>query len=216
VRITVRDNGPGVPDDIRSRIFDPFFTTKPVGQGTGIGLSVCHGMVSAHGGSISVDEAAGGGAVFTVLLPADEKAQAPGEAPAEETPEPEAAARRRVLVVDDEPDITGFLVEILEASGHAVDVAASGQSALAQLKQRDYQAIICDLRMPHMDGPGLYEALKTLKPHLLDRIIFATGDLLNETTDSFLQSTGRPCIEKPFMPAQIRELVEQVAGENEG
>ncbi|WP_193367868.1 PAS-domain containing protein [Pelagibius marinus] len=214
VRITVRDNGPGVPDDIRSRIFDPFFTTKPVGQGTGVGLSVCHGMVSAHGGSISVDEAAGGGAVFSVLLPAGETAQAPGEEQQEEAPEPEAVARRQVLVIDDEPDITGFLVEILEASGHAVDVAASGESALAQLKQRDYQVIICDLRMPHMDGPGLYEALKALKPHLLDRIIFATGDLLNETTDSFLKSTGRPCVEKPFLPAQIRELVEQVTAEN--
>src|SRR5690606_28615528 len=70
VRISVRDNGPGVPETIRSRIFDPFFTTKPVGQGTGIGLSVCHGMVSAHGGSISVADAAGGGADFAVLLPA--------------------------------------------------------------------------------------------------------------------------------------------------
>jgi signal transduction histidine kinase len=70
VRIAVRDTGPGVPGDIRSRIFDPFFTTKPVGEGSGVGLSVCHGMVSAHGGSISVDDAGGGGAVFTVLLPA--------------------------------------------------------------------------------------------------------------------------------------------------
>ncbi|MEO3428796.1 PAS-domain containing protein [Pelagibius sp. CAU 1746] len=221
VRITVRDNGPGVPGDIRSRIFDPFFTTKPVGQGTGVGLSVCHGMVSAHGGSISVDEAAhdekgAGGAVFTVLLPAGGNAPASGEKREEETPKAGTAAQCRVLVVDDEPDITGFLVEILEAAGHAVDVAASGESALAKLEQRDYQAIVCDLRMPHLDGPGLYEALKAQKPHLLERMIFATGDLLNETTDTFLKSTGRPCVEKPFLPAQIRELVEKVAGKQEG
>ena len=212
VRIKVRDSGPGVPDDIRSRIFDPFFTTKPVGQGTGIGLSVCHGMVSAHGGSISVDEAPDGGAVFTVLLPAAETPEdregnlQPVAAPAA------APAGHRVLVIDDEPDITGFLVEILEASGHRVEVAGSGRAALQRLDNADYDAIICDLRMPLLDGPGLFQALKAVKPHLLERVIFATGDLLNEQTDRFLKESGRPCVEKPFLPAQIRDLVEKVAG----
>ena len=64
--------------------------------------------------------------------------------------------------------------------------------------------------MPHLDGPGLYDALKDSKPYLLNRMIFATGDLLNETTHSFLKATGRPCIEKPFLPAQIRKLVDEV------
>ena len=216
VRITVRDTGPGVPEEIRSRIFDPFFTTKAVGQGTGVGLSVCHGMVSAHGGSIAVadapeDEAGSGGAVFTVLLPAGSaEAAAP---PAAEPPAREAPAQR-VLVIDDEPDITGFLVEVLEAAGHRVTVAGSGQEALELLKAGDYEAIICDLRMPHLDGPGLYAALETLKPQLLQRIVFATGDLLNAETERFLAQTGRPCIEKPFMPAQIRRLVEEIAEQN--
>ncbi|MEQ9606645.1 MAG: PAS-domain containing protein, partial [Kiloniellaceae bacterium] len=217
VRITVRDNGPGVPHDIRSRIFDPFFTTKPIGQGTGVGLSVCHGMVSAHGGSISVgeaprDERGSGGAVFTVLLPAG---TASAEAKPDNTPRPRAAARHEVLVIDDEPDITGFLVEVLEAAGHAVDVAASGEAALAQLRDKDYSAIICDLRMPHLDGPGLYEKLKTVKPRLVERMIFATGDLLNAETERFLKASGRPCVEKPFMPSQIRQLVEELADGSE-
>ncbi len=216
VRITVRDNGPGIPGDIRSRIFDPFFTTKPVGQGTGVGLSVCHGMVSAHGGSIAADDAPDGGAVFTVLLPAETAVEEDGERPAEATALPRAPARHKVLVIDDEPDITDFLVEILETSGHAVDIATSGKAALAQLAAHDYHAIICDLRMPHLDGPGVYDAVKKMKPHLLQRMIFATGDLLNETTDRFLKETGRPCIEKPFLPAQIRDLVEEVAGTSEG
>ena len=224
VRITVRDNGPGVPPDVRSRIFDPFFTTKPVGQGTGVGLSVCHGMVSAHGGSIAVGDAPrgdgpendglGGGALFTVLLPAGKPGEEQDVPSAAASEAPAVAAEfgaRHVLVIDDEPDITGFLTEVLEAEGHRVDVAASGQAALELLTQRDYAAIICDLRMPHLDGPGLYDALKRLKPQLVERMIFATGDLLNETTDRFLKASGRPCIEKPFMPAQIRELVEEVS-----
>ena len=213
IRVRVRDNGPGIPDEIRSRIFDPFFTTKPVGHGTGIGLSVCHGMVSAHGGSIAVENAPGGGAVFTVLLPAGGAVQPELEV-VEEAPRP--SAERQILVVDDEPDITSFLVEILEAAGHAVDVASSGQAALTNLAARDYAAIICDLRMPHLDGPGLYGAISETKPHLLDRFVFITGDLLNERTDRFLKKTGRPCIEKPFMPAQIRELVEEIAEQKGG
>src|SRR3546814_6635914 len=100
-----------LPEEIRSRIFDPFFTTKPIGQGTGVGLSVCHGMVSAHGGSIGVADAAGGGAVFTVLLPAGSPEAAPQP---EAHSAPREAVRRQVLVIDDEPDITGFLVEVLE------------------------------------------------------------------------------------------------------
>ncbi len=208
VRIVVRDTGPGIPEEIRSRIFDPFFTTKPVGHGTGVGLSVCHGMVTAHGGSISVENAASGGAVFTVLLPAGGMTRP--ELP-EEVLLPHHSEERQILVVDDEPDITSFLVEILEAAGHSVDVASSGQTALSNLATRDYAAIICDLRMPHLDGPGLYGALSETKPHLLDRFIFITGDLLNERTDRFLKKSGRPCIEKPFMPNQIRGLVEEIA-----
>ncbi len=208
VRIVVRDNGPGIPEEIRSRIFDPFFTTKPVGHGTGVGLSVCHGMVTAHGGSITVDNAPEGGAIFTVLLPAGGEAQP--ELP--EAAEPALQSQEeQILVVDDEPDITSFLVEILEAAGHSVDVASSGQAALTNLAGRDYAAIICDLRMPHLDGPGLYGALSETKPHLLDRFVFITGDLLNERTDRFLKKTGRPCIEKPFMPNQIRQLVDEIA-----
>jgi CheY-like chemotaxis protein len=175
-------------------------------------------MVSAHGGSISVGDAPksdglDGGALFTVLLPAGESDEAESELPRTDSDAAAGAAadQRHVLVIDDEPDITGFLVEVLEAEGHTVDVAASGQAALELLTQRDYAAIICDLRMPHMDGPGLYDALRKLKPHLLDRMIFATGDLLNEETGRFVKESGRPCIEKPFMPAQIRELVEEVS-----
>src|SRR3546814_18845482 len=68
--------------------------------------------------------------------------------------------------------------------------------------------------MPHLDGPGLYEALKAMKPQLLNRVVFATGDLLNAETERFLKQSGRPCIEKPFMPAQIRQLAEEIAEQN--
>ena len=110
IRLTVADNGPGVPPAIRSRIFEPFFTTKPVGMGTGIGLSVCHGVVTAHGGTITVDDAPGGGAVFEIRLPATTTVEA--AVPAGPAPNL-IGAGGRVLVVDDEPAVAELLSDIL-------------------------------------------------------------------------------------------------------
>jgi PAS domain S-box-containing protein len=118
VRVEVADTGPGVPPPDRRRIFEPFFTTKPTGFGTGIGLSVCHAVVAAHEGSIEAGERPGGGALFTVRLPAapagEAEVAAPGAAPGPPRP-------ARVLVVDDEPEILAMLGEILARDGHAVE-----------------------------------------------------------------------------------------------
>ena len=127
VRIEIADNGPGVPEDLRARIFDPFFTTKPEGVGTGVGLSVCKGIVESHDGRIEAGAAPEGGALFAVVLPA---AAADAAAPAEAAPAEAAPARgRRMLVVDDEPGIAATLAEILESGGAAVDIAHDGAQA---------------------------------------------------------------------------------------
>jgi PAS domain S-box-containing protein len=114
VRLMISDNGPGIPPELRSRVFEPFFTTKPVGGGTGIGLSICHAFVSAHGGSIEVDETPGGGATFTIRLPVV-AAGIEGSATHDE-PVPEIA-RRRALVIDDEHDLAELLAEMLSREG---------------------------------------------------------------------------------------------------
>jgi two-component system NtrC family sensor kinase len=208
IEFEVCDTGPGVPRDIRGRIFDPFFTTKPVGLGTGIGLAVCHGMVAAHNGSISVDEAPGGGARFVVGLPWGSGAGDDAE------PGPtydRADLSGRVLVVDDEHEIRELLFDILESTGLEVEMAASGREALRLISSRPYAAILCDLRMPDMDGPGLYGEVARQAPDALERFIFATGDLLNEAADSFLTQAARPYLAKPFLPEQVRHVVTNVA-----
>ncbi|HSA80793.1 MAG TPA: PAS-domain containing protein [Geminicoccaceae bacterium] len=207
IELAVSDTGLGVPEAIRRRIFDPFFTTKPTGAGTGIGLTVCHGMVSAHGGSIAVDDAPGGGARFTVRLPC--AGTGVGAGPAEPALD-HSRGRSRILVVDDEADVRSFLAELLRIDGHEVTVAKSGKEALVRLAEQDYGAIICDLRMPEMDGPELYAALAHEHPWLLSRIIFTTGDVLSEPSRRFLEACQRPCLEKPFLPAQLRRLIEEV------
>jgi len=130
VELTVTDTGVGIPAEIQPRIFDPFFTTKGV-QRTGLGLAVAYGTLQRHGGTITVASAPGQGTTVTLRLPAAVAVQvaappAPGPARAGVTP-------RRLLVIDDEPQMRGTLASLLRAAGHTVTEAASGPAGLAPL-----------------------------------------------------------------------------------
>jgi anti-sigma regulatory factor (Ser/Thr protein kinase) len=152
VVLTVADTGPGIPPPIRQRIFEPFFTTKPPGHGTGLGLSLCQGIVEQHRGTIEVESPPGRGAVFRIELPV-EAPPAESEAAAEaELPPIEG---RTILLVDDEPDVAALLADLLAEDHHQVDVAHHGAAALGRLTRRAYDLILSDLRMPELDGPGL-------------------------------------------------------------
>ncbi|MEM7121060.1 MAG: PAS-domain containing protein [Pseudomonadota bacterium] len=204
VELAVSDSGNGVPDAIKTRIFDPFFTTKPTGVGTGVGLAVCHGMVVAHGGTISVEDAAEGGARFCVKLPYQWGSGS--VEPIADVPS-EAIRGKRVLIIDDEADIRDLLGDILQSLDLRIDGAADGREALDRLETGDYDLIICDLWMPDLDGKAVYAEMERRVPHLLDRLIFVTGDLLSQPTDAFLTKTGRPYLTKPFLPGQVRSTV---------
>ena len=206
-RLRVIDNGPGVPSKIRKRIFEPFFTTKAVGVGTGIGLSVCQGIVRSHGGAIAIGSAKGGGAAFTVDLPI---AVLDADGVSASRPPIVDLDPLAILVVDDEPEILALLVEILAADGHRVECAEHGAAALRQLETHPYDLILSDIRMPVLDGPGLYRALEARWPELLDRIAFLTGDTLGPGASRFLAETGVPCIEKPLTRDSLLALVARV------
>lgn len=209
VRLKVKDSGPGVPADARQRIFEPFYTTKPVGAGTGVGLAVSRGITQAHGGSVHLeDPGAQPGASFVVELPACLDADS---TPAVECRCGTAGRRCRVLVVDDEPEILSVLRDVLSATGHDVVTAGSGAHALDVLMQEPHvDAILSDLRMPGIDGAGLYRALAIRRPELLDRLAFITGDSLGADLQSFLAESGAPRLEKPFSPSEVRNLVRQL------
>ncbi|HYI70704.1 MAG TPA: PAS domain S-box protein [Skermanella sp.] len=212
VRLTVSDNGPGVPPDIRSRIFDPFFTTKQAGLGTGVGLSLVHNIVSGHGGTITLNETPGGGATFATELPV--RAASTPSVPPEPPNQPETPARPaplRLLIVDDDPEIALTLAEMLEPDGHAIDIAENGAEALERLAGQPFDLIISDLRMPELDGPGLYRELAARHPDMLARIFFVTGDTLGSGVRDFLEETGAPVVEKPFEPADLRTAIARIA-----
>jgi PAS domain S-box-containing protein len=205
LRLEVSDTGPGIPAAIRPRLFEPFFTTKPQGQGTGLGLSLCQGIVENHGGTIEAESEEGKGALFRVLLPLELKRDA----------EPEAAAGGeskggKILVVDDEAHVAGVLAEMLAVDGHRIDVAPNGALALDRLRQGTYDLVLSDIRMPELDGLGLYQEVRRLHPEMSRRFVFLTGDRLSAETGRFLASAGAPSLAKPFHLDEVLSVVRRM------
>ena len=208
VSLEVADTGPGIPLEIQARIFEPFFTTKPPGQGTGLGLSLCQGIVENHGGLVRVRSEPGGGAAFVVELPVG----APDSAEAR-TVEPDSSSILRgkeVLVVDDEIGITTWLVDLLATQGCQVETASNGDEALAKLRERAFDVILSDLRMPGLDGPGLYRAVERYDSTLLPRFVFMTGDTLGRELRGFLEETSVVCVSKPFSLNDLLQAMSRV------
>jgi len=203
---------------VRARIFDPFFTTKEVGIGTGVGLTVSHGIIESHDGTLGVTSEPGRGATFTVSLPQCRGPAAAGEttAAAATPAHPGAAATGRVLVVDDEPEVSETLCDIVALDGHEVEVASSGQMALRALAHRNFDVILCDMRMPDVDGRGFYARIKQAYPELVERLVFVTGDALGPSIGSFLDDTGLPYLVKPIDAEELRTLVASIAGKGTG
>ena len=196
--VEVADNGPGIAAGLRDRVFDPFFTTKPVGEGTGLGLFVTRNLVEALGGSISLAEAPGGGALFTIRLPTAAAREAPTPSPAPFAPPRSGAARARVLIVDDEPQLVDLFRKILEVD-YEVRVFTSGRTALAHLlESAPYDLVLCDLMMTDVSGMRLYEDLRRARPGAERGIVFMTGGVFDPTVAEFLASIPNDCIDKPF------------------
>jgi two-component system NtrC family sensor kinase len=219
IAMEISDDGPGVAPEIVSRIFDPFFTTKPVGVGTGLGLSIVYGIVQEHGGEVSVESHPGHGATLNVELPALSSAAIlfTEEEPSA-IPHPVAVvpARRngrhpirrdRILVVEDEPTVLQLIAEVLSEDGHRVDMLLDSRQALGRLKKNNYDLVICDLRMPHLDGAGLYRQMVSDRNPLQHRLLFVTGDTMSPRTLEFLNACGLPYLAKPFLVEELKEAV---------
>lgn len=206
VTLSVADTGMGIPEALQRRVFEPFFTTKPQGVGSGLGLPLCRTMVESHGGTIQLVSQPGHGTTVHVMLPVVAPEQAP-----EATPEPAAPAQSgAILLIDDEPGIAQGLRRLLQRSGHDVTLAANGHEGLAALAERAYAVILCDMRMPDLDGPGFYRELERHHPHLRSRVIFLTGDVLSPETQAFFAQSARPRVIKPFKAEEIRRVIQQV------
>jgi CheY-like chemotaxis protein len=230
VLLEVSDDGPGIPPGIQARIFDPFFTTKPAGVGTGLGLAIVLGIVREHGGNLHLASNLGQGTVFSIelpamaaeamLLPASEGAR-PACTHLEALPAAElletahasatlsAWAGTRVLVLEDEPTVAGLIADVLEDEGLRVDVLLDAREALERAAKENYALVICDMKMPELDGEHFYQAVVTAKNPLCERFLFVTGDVLAAHTRHFLERNHLPHVAKPF---RVEELTEKIRG----
>jgi PAS domain S-box-containing protein len=208
VILEVADNGPGIPTDVQTRIFDPFFTTKEVGKGTGLGLTVAYAIVQEHGGRIRVSPTPGGGATFSVELPLSgvETASKPSR---HILPPMEAARGASVLIVEDERALATALIEALSDAGLEVKHAGDGEEALACLRNGTYDVVICDLKMPRVDGMTLYRAIAAATPELARRVIFVTGDVAGTDAERFLEESGCRWLAKPFRLSELLRAVRE-------
>ena len=211
VVIEVNDDGPGITEEKQSRIFDPFYTTKEVGKGTGLGLSVAYGIVQEHAGRIWVVSQPGQGASFFVQLPiAPEHASTAPAAPSHRTAPPAPSAPvapefrgKRALVIEDEAALATAVAEALADAGFAVDRAGDGEEGLAAVAHRPYDLVVCDLKMPKLDGMQFYRAMAAAAPALARRVIFVTGAVTGSDAERFLEETACRWLPKPFRLADL-------------
>jgi PAS domain S-box-containing protein len=211
--LRVNDNGPGVPPHLEQKIFEPFFSTKEVGSGTGLGLSIAHSILVEHQGKIRHERPAEGGACFVVELPlvtGEPAVAAGGSTPAAASePETVVAPGLEVLVLDDEPAIAELVREMLRILGCRATSCTNPHEALELLKNGSFSIIFSDIRMPTMDGRQFYAAVRQQDPKLAERIIFLTGDTVNEETRVFLQTVGNLHVGKPFQFEALRDAVQK-------
>ena len=210
VVVEIRDNGVGIAPQVRGRIFEPFFTTKPVGIGTGLGLAICHGIVTSLGGSMSVESEVGSGSLFRVELPSVEPL--PGPTPiARKNATPSSSsvstARARLLVVDDEPIVCFSLQRLLSNEGDVIAVT-SAREGLARIQSGErFDVIFCDLMMPQMDGPAMYDELLKVAPSQAERMVFITGGAFTKRARDFIERVPNAHLGKPFDVDALVRLV---------
>jgi CheY-like chemotaxis protein len=202
VRMTVVDDGTGMPEEVRERAFEPFFTTKETGQGTGLGLATVHGIVTDSGGTAEIESVPGRGTAVTIMLPGCHEPVRPIEAPVE--PGERAASAARVLVVEDQEPVRRQACRILQAHGYEVTEAPGGEEALADWHAVD--VLVTDVVMPGMTGQQLAQLALERNPDL--RVVYMSGHTEDVLVRNGARTRNLAFVQKPFTRATLLRAIE--------
>jgi two-component system NtrC family sensor kinase len=215
VLLRVSDSGAGIPEEVVGQIFTPFFTTKAPGQGTGLGLSISYRILEGHGGSLAVQRAVEGGAVFVMRLPIRSPVVPPRASVARATVVTEEhevvapAPRYDILVVDEDPAVRRMISVLLSGPTNLVATASDAAQAVALLEERGFDVLIADARVPVSAGERLADHLLRRWPDLKDRVILLTADVRPET-DAWLKGLGCPYFLKPFRVGDLKAATAKI------
>ena len=212
VSISFKDDGVGMSKETKEKAFNPFFTTKEVNEGTGLGLSLSRSIILEHGGTLEFDSEPDKGAVFVIVLPANQ-AVANIAAPKfanNMNVSPEHFKPAKLLVVHDEEAIRKLLSVILVQSGHIVDATDNFLNIFENLRTNNYDVVLMDIRMPGMSGIKQYELIIKGYPGLVGKFIFITGDITDTTTKALLDQNNLSYISKPFDQETLTQKVNDI------
>ncbi|MFH2128875.1 MAG: ATP-binding protein [bacterium] len=206
LKLTIRDNGCGIAPEVRERIFDPFFTTKDVGEGTGLGLSVVHGIIEDHQGWITVESALGIGTTFDLFLPVAEASLQPE--PIEEALE--SPGKEHILIVEDETDLADYYEASLKKIGYHVTVQSNGDEALNAFRAHPdrFDLVFTDQTMPKMTGVQLTGEIRGIRPDI--PIILATGHVNSITSEDAASLGIQYLLRKPIRIGSLVHLIQQI------
>ncbi|WP_444909992.1 response regulator [Microbulbifer sp. TRSA005] len=205
--ITIRDNGTGMPPEVRRRIFEPFFTTKECGRGAGLGLAAVHGTIHLHKGAIQCHSIEGEGSTFNLYLPI---AEAKVSRQQKQTVPQSAKRQLRIMVVDDEAIVRSYSKTLFEMNGHSVTTFASAEQAITYYRQHYDQVdlVILDMIMPGMDGQELFAFLQRINPEV--KALLSTGFSVDSKVQEVIKDGVLDCIQKPFTYDRLSNKIEEL------
>jgi PAS domain S-box-containing protein len=209
VMLAITDTGTGMSEEVKARVFEPFFTTKGVGEGTGLGLSSCYGIVKQSGGHISVYSEPGRGTTFKIYLPQVEP-QANISIPRLDSPDLPGGTET-ILLVEDDPALREMAATLLRRLGYKVLAANHGIEALSLCHQRDtgyIDLLFTDVVMPHMSGKELADRVRVLYPHT--KFLFTSAYTENAIVHQGVLDKGVALLQKPFTPSALARKVREV------
>jgi CheY-like chemotaxis protein len=205
VSLTVADNGVGISKEVLSHIFEPFFTTKEAGQGVGLGLAACFGIIKQHNGTIQVHSAPNEGATFQIYLPCSSKSDDRPTAPITVSPQ-----GKTILFIEDDPSVRYISTRILNYHGYQVIEATNGLEALdiIQTRKQEIDLLVTDIVLPGMGGLELSDKLKSIQPDI--KVLYTSGYAPSHFNQQEQAVIGNTFLQKPYSPHTLAEIVKEL------